>query len=854
MKLQMQSYLRHSLGGGLCAVACACGTIASGQELNPFPRQVLRIESLYQWTFRGDTADWRALHDCTIAATGGILRIQSSGPDPYLMCGPLSLAGPLAVQLRVKSTGGGAGEIFWTTADTPHTDAGRSERFKMLHDGQWHDYMVRLEARGTVTHIRFDPGAAPGVIEVEKIELVREHLHPLEIQALHTAGRQITVALTNHAAEAVACRVDDRALTLAGHTAQQVTFTAAGTAPFVAREVAVVSEGLPPLHRTVFVADADATTDWVTLASPELTLKVARDGSGARLEIGGQLVGFVAPLVWLNGALPKLQLVSQDHGLHFSGEGVSVTLALQGAELAVAIQSAQPCEGPVLRALGALEQGVFAGLEYLGKGERSSSTLDVETEEHIRFAPDPLKVTMPLMAFATDRTLAALTWTNMALQPVFATPDFLDGATGHRAALRGQQITATILVRRPAPLEDAILWAVQQRGLPPLPTAPRSREAQMALSLKALMGPPLRTEAGWGHCAEAHWPRHPFADCASTIWRLTGEAPQLPHLAANGSHIRNTAVYFVTGRAQQWLQEQKAEVRGILAAQKPDGSFRYTGKYQRGHFEDTASGYCAMHAIRLLDYAQATGDQAALDAGRKALEYMKRFRTPRGAQVWECALHTPDILASAHLVHAYVRGFELTGDRGYLDCARRWALTGLPFVYQWSCQPVMLYATTPVFGATNWRAPNWIGLPVQWCGYDYAYALAMLAPLDQTFDWHKLAEGILITAEQMQYPDGEFAGCVPDSFSLAEQRRNPWNINPCAIVSLRLVLEGKLDTLAVASADGHRVVAPYPVTLSKGQAHITAPAGATYQVLVDGVRIVPVTSKGSDVLELTAKP
>ena len=50
------------------------------------------------------------------------------------------------------------------------------------------------------------------------------------------------------------------------------------------------------------------------------------------------------------------------------------------------------------------------------------------------------------------------------------------------------------------------------------------------------------------------------------------------------------------------------------------------------------------------------------------------------------------------------------------------------------------------------------------------------------------------------------------------------------------------------------MVAPYPVTLSKGQAHITAPAGATYQVLVDGVRIVPVTSKGSDVLELTAKP
>ena len=838
-----------------CRWACetlvvACAVLAAAQDINPYPRQLLRTESLHPWVFQAGAAGWTALHHCTVAAADGVLKIQISGNDPYLISGPIRIEAPLAVKLRVKCATGGSGEFFWTTTESPHTNPEHSQQFKLIHDGQWHDYTVRLDARGTVTRLRFDPGGTPGVIEMEKIELIREILHPLEIQSVRASGRQISLSLTNHADKAIVCTVDGRQITVAGNAAQTVSLVAGGKVPFETREVAVLSDGLPPLRRTVFIADAEAAGDWIERRSGVIALKVARDGSGARVELGGRLVGFIAPLIWRDGVVPKLKLVGESGSLRFAGEGVSITLSLRGEEILVVIQSDAPCEGPVLRALGPLEQGVFAGLEYLGKGERSSSTLDIETDEHIRFAPDPLKVTIPLMVFVTDRASLAMMWRDMSLQPVYATPNFLDGAEGHRAALRGKKIEATILVRKPAPLEDAILWAVKERGLPALPKLPRSREAQMALSLKALTGSPLKTDAGWGHCAEPHWQRQPFADCASTIWRLTGEAPQLPKLVMGGSHVRNEAIYFVTGRAKEWLTVKSSQVRGIIAAQKADGSFRYTGKYQRGHFEDTASGYCAQHAVTLLEHARATGDKPALEAGVKTLEFMKRFRTPRGAQVWECALHTPDILASAHLVHAYVRGYELTGNRDYLDQARRWAITGLPFVYQWSCQPVMLYATTPVFGATNWRAPNWIGLPVQWCGYDYAYALTMLMPYDTTLNWRQLAEGILIAAEQMQYPDGEFAGCVPDSFELATQTRRPWNINPCAVVSLRLALEGKLDALAVVAADGHRVVVPFPVTIRGGKAHVRAKEGVAYQVLVDGQRVVDVRSRGEDVVPL----
>jgi hypothetical protein len=162
----------------------------------------------------------------------------------------------------------------------------------------------------------------------------------------------------------------------------------------------------------------------------------------------------------------------------------------------------------------------------------------------------------------------------------------------------------------------------------------------------------------------------------------------------------------------------------------------------------------------------------------------------------------------------------------------------------------MAYATTPVFGATNWRAPNWIGLPVQWCGYVYAYALCTLMPYDASFPWRQVAEGILVATEQMQYPDGPYAGCVPDSFDLESQKRRPWNINPCAAVSLRLVLDGQLDALDVAVGDGHRVVAPYPVKIHGGKAHVHAKQGVVYQVLVDGNRVVDVRSRGTDVIGL----
>jgi hypothetical protein len=830
------------------AIMPLLAAMAAAQDVNPYPRPVVKIDRLLEWSFQSGTQGWTAAHDCSIDNAGGSLRVRSTGIDPYLFGPAIEVDGPFIARLRMKCSSGGDGQIFWSTTAEEDFAESRSRRWPLIHDGQWHDYTVPLPAKGRVRRLRLDPGEAPGTVEVASFQLVRETLQPLEILSVQTKGAEVSAVLTNHSAATISFAMDGGEKSVAGHATVEVHQTAPGREPFGAYEMTVNPAGLPPVRRTVRIVDLEAPAKWVKLQSGDIALRATENGSGACIERGGQTVAVLSPLVRIEGATPRLKLAKRRPALEWSGEGIIVQLSLHGDEIQATVKSGRVCEGPVLRAFGPLEQGLFAGLEYLAAGERSSSTLDIETDEHIRYAPDPMKVTMPLMAFVTERATTAMTWGDMSLRPVYATPNFLDGPQGDYASLRGRGMDCTILVRKPAPLEEAILWAVKRRGLPPLPEAPRPPQAERDLCLKALSGPPLKTGDGWRHCAG--WAPQPYADQASTVWRLSGQIPALPRLTPTGSHIRNDAIYFVTGRAREWLDALDANARGTIAAQKPDGSFRYEGEYRRGHFEDTASGYCASHAVALLEDARFTGNGAALEAGLKALEYMKHFRDPRGAQTWECPLHTPDILASAFLVDAYLRGYELTGKDEYRERARDWAITGLPFVYQWSNRPIMAYATIAVYGASNWRAPNWMGLPVQWCGYDYAYALNRLAPLDQTLDWKRIATGILLTAEQMQFPDGELAGCEPDSFNLAAQNRNGPAINPCAIVSLALALEGRLDSLAVAVGGGRRVVAPFPVSITGGLAHVQGQEGVAYQIVVDGARIVSVNSRGADVIPL----
>ncbi|MFV1967044.1 MAG: hypothetical protein ACC628_16580, partial [Pirellulaceae bacterium] len=461
-----------------CLTLLACATPSTDEIVNPVSRPVASRQ-IAEWTFDRGTDGWRAQNQCTVSATSGSLQIKSMGEDPFFHC-PVDLQdGQMVLRMKARGRTGGGGTVYWTTSESPRGED-KASHFGLNHDGEWHEYEARFVVQGRLIDLRIDPGTAPGDVEVDWIRLDHEALHPLTIDGLDTRGEVARVQVTNHRDEPVTFRIRGRRITMDGRVTRSIEVPIDTEKPLQAVSFELQVPGFPSYRRTFFVHCATASADWMIRSSQDWTLHVARDGRLARIYRDGELVAILGPLVHINGRIPVLQVVEEAGRIRFQGDGIQVELALEENEISVSIDCETECRGPVVRAVGALQQGLLAGLEYLGKGEASSTQLDLVTPEHLRFAPDPLQVTLPLMALVTDRASVAMTWTDMALQPLYATPNFFDGSDDHYMALQGKAIQATIRLGRD-PLVEAIRWATNKNGLPPLPEAPRTAKAQMEL-------------------------------------------------------------------------------------------------------------------------------------------------------------------------------------------------------------------------------------------------------------------------------------------------------------------------------------------------------------------------------------
>jgi hypothetical protein len=484
------------------------------------------------------------------------------------------------------------------------------------------------------------------------------------------------------------------------------------------------------------------------------------------------------------------------------------------------------------------DQALFAGLEYL-ENEPSSSEADVIGPAAKRQVPDSLKITFPLMAIQRDDRYLALVWQmRPAFSAVFDSPDRLFGAGGHVMGLifpgangKDRQegsllptvatllpghtplvLRATLLGGSGNSVVPAIEQYVRLRGLPPVPAAP-SFQQYVAAATGGWLDSKIREGNLIRHAiAEGNFAAGPAADAA--VWmewlavntqdsslaaRLSQtakgvtDAVSVRDLYASGvGHIRYPVMPLVFGHVVESADRASEIARELLGRFEADGSLRYhptPGKpdFAKTHSSNEASGFASRAVEDVLEAAAYSGDRELIKSALQRLDGLDKFRNgvPRGAQTWECPLHTPDILASAQMVRAYTLGYELTANPAYLDLARYWAWTGVPFVYlvNPATGAVGSYSTIAVFGATQWQAPVWMGLPVQWCGLVYADALYWLYRHDPKGPWKRLADGITISGIAQSWPgsDTQFQGLLPDSFVLREQHRNGPAINPATL-------------------------------------------------------------------------
>ncbi len=524
---------------------------------------------------------------------------------------------------------------------------------------------------------------------------------------------------------------------------------------------------------------------------------------------------------------------------------------------------------------------LFPGLEFLYGDERSSSTRDLAPPLNERWVPHKFKITVPLMAVEiSDRgPVMALIWDprqkwdgqHIAPAACFASPDFLFDRDSHLLQLMlpsvpdyipenrllspdgftlqpGQRLELSCFAFAAVPKPDAtgvFQWFDRTIGFPEPEKWPRSFEDEIALCrhgfLVTVWDPETQAHrhcVGWGPADSPGFATLMLMDARAVARGLArDQLLQRVELIANkilrargpagltsraNCHIMAWEFPYHWGGLPAALRGMRAEAEAAIRSQEDDGLWGYYPDQRRRQLGKPGTrviGICAQRAYFLAKWLAISGDSRAEAALHRALKAMDRFRIPRGAQGWECPILEPDVLAAAYAVRAYTWAYMALGDPALLDRARYWARTGLAFQYAWDDgqHPGMRYASIPVFGSTFFRH-SWIGLPVQWCGLVYAYALQELMRFDNNPLWRKQAEGITVSAMYQQWPmdNKQLAGSYPDSFGNWFTRRNPAFINPENIMVNTLALHG-LDPGLRSSR----------VSLPGGTVHVTAPCDFT---------------------------
>jgi len=764
-----------------------------------------------EFDFTRGAAAWEhndRVADMTITAEG--LAFRSTDIDPYLWSKPADYPDdrPVRVTIRMRSTGDTSGEVFYGREFV----AGKSASFVVRPDGEWHEYTVVLPPLGKKAKIRLDPSGGPGEITVAWVRL--DPLPP------PPALKDVFVAPSG-LKELTAAHTIESGLLKIRHDGKRW----GGFELIVSdRPMAVAN---PADHIVEQIGDGAEVLD---LESMPVKAKALSDGG---LEIRGALKDTEGATWTFTRRITPASLPG----------AIEVETELRVDHERAVYHLPWLTLFPGLGAFGERKhQGLFAGVEYLAD-EPSSSEKDVRGPKAMRRLPARHRITFPLMAIKEGGSYVGLAWEDAPdVAALFDSPDRVYKSGAHLLSLVSpavgeDRIENELLAFDPMPLHpgnplrmratilggrsESVVGAVQAwvglRGLPDLPEFEGGFDAATRLLAHGWLDSAARQDSQWRH---AVWPNafgpQPAADAPAFMERLAQDLEAAdPALAGrldraanrgleglpDGSAYRETVGHVVFpvppllfGRIDPYIEQGVAHARNLAREFDEKGILHYhprPGKpdYASTHWADHANGLAAPAVHSILAAAALSGDDTLLRDGVRLLDALSMYdhTVPRGAQTWEIPLHTPDILASAHLVEAYTLGYELTGKSEYLDRAKYWAWTGVPFIYLSAPTSgrVGVYATTAVLGATNWEAPYWIGQPVQWCGLVYGSALHHLARHDPDGPWTTLAKGITRTGLQMTWPESDQRrqGLLPDFFHLVAQVSDGPAINPGTVQS-----------------------------------------------------------------------
>lgn len=493
---------------------------------------------------------------------------------------------------------------------------------------------------------------------------------------------------------------------------------------------------------------------------------------------------------------------------------------------------------------------LFPGLEFLEKGEVSSSERNVWNPGFLRFVPHPQKITVPCMSIRQGKLLVGLlwdarqTWDGVHRHPsaIFSSPNTLDEMDNHLLGLfvpsvpawveENQRLAARpyfLAAEKPLSLRSLLVMSSSATnassvlrqwyhafGFPEgSPSVDSNEVVRAALDAygKTLWVP---EQNKWFRHKELPREEPVFEPHFLSDIRLLERSDQFSDEAARVRHFGKTALKsarpeeygielaFIAGGLLEATAAERTELEKLAGKQRKDGSWgfdpaEWTPWYERHNMDGTwvgkpgttELGTCAWNAYRFLRHGRLTADTDFIERGLRALRYAERFRIPRGGQPWEVYLGAPDILAASQAIRAALEAYRIAEDPRYLDKAKRWADAGLAFCYSWSSPETggMAFECVPAFGASA-HGQVWFGTSAPWTALEYAYALWLLAEGSQDEFWKTVSQRITAASASRLERREPFRGLYPDwVHRVSGYASSPW-INPHLLVRNLLAWQG----------------------------------------------------------------